>query len=124
MASKSIETISSEELQSTLNSLTNYSESTIKKVTGLLKQAFSYSHNKGYITQNPMSDIIRPKSKKQEKIVQALTVKEQEQLTNYLKLVPLADEPFKVAYLIEMYLGLRIGEAMALTNSDIDLEKI
>lgn len=89
-----------------------------------MKQAFSYSHNKGYITQNPMSDIIRPKSKKQEKIVQALTVKEQEQLTNYLKLVPLADEPFKVAYLIEMYLGLRIGEAMALTNSDIDLEKI
>lgn len=122
MAIKSVETITSEEIQNALNSLKDYSESTINKVTGLLKQGFSYSHNKGYITTNPMIDVIKPKSTKQTKIVRALTLEEQQQFTNYLVNVPLADEPFKVAYLLEMYLGLRVGEALAIRNCDIDLE--
>lgn len=122
MAIKSIETITSEEIQKSLNSLKDYSESTINKVIGLLKQGFSYSHNKGYITKNPMIDVIKPKSTKQTKIVRALTIEEQQQFTNYLVNVPLADEPFKVAYLLEMYLGLRVGEALAIRNCDIDLE--
>ena len=123
MAYKSIEEISSTEIQEYLNTLKNYSESTIKKISGLLKQAFSYSLNKGYINKNPMIDTIRPKSTKQEKIVRALTLEEQQAFTNYLMQIPRSDEPFKVAYLIEMYLGLRIGEVLALKNSDIDLQK-
>ena len=36
---------------------------------------------------------------------------------------PITDIPYKVAYLIEMYLGLRIGEILALQNTDIDLHR-
>ncbi len=121
ISQKNVDDITSEEIQAFLNTLTNYSESTIKKITGLLSQAFSYSLNKGYITKNPMTDIIRPKSKKQEKIVRALTLEEQQKLTNYLMLVPRSNEPFKIAYLLQLYLGLRIGEVLALKTSDIDL---
>lgn len=121
-AQKNIENITSNEIQQALNSLTNYSESTIKKVTGLLNKGFFYALNKGYIVTNPMADILRPKSKKKEKNIRPLTVEEQEQFTNYLKNAPLFHEPLKLAYLIEMYLGLRIGETLALRNCDIDLE--
>ena len=44
-------------------------------------------------------------------------------LTNYLMNIPLENEPYKVAYLMQMYLGLRIGEALALKTSDINLER-
>lgn len=123
MSNKSIEEITSEEIQDYLNTLKDYSDSTIKKITGQLKQAFTYSLNKGYITKNPMTDIVRPKSKKQIKVVRALELEEQQAFTNYLMQIPITDEPFKVAYLIEMYLGLRIGEVLALRNCDIDLQK-
>lgn len=79
--------------------------------------------NKGYITRNPMTDVIRPKSIKGRKIVRALTIEEQQILTNYLINIPIAEEPYKVAYLIEMYLGLRIGEVLALKSTDIDLHR-
>lgn len=69
-----------------------------------------------------MTDTLRPKSKKREKDVRALTIEEQEIFTSYLQNAPLYNEPFKLAYLIEMYLGLRIGETLALSKSDIDLE--
>ena len=37
--------------------------------------------------------------------------------------IPIVNEPYKVTYLIEMYLGLRIGEALALRSTDINLHK-
>lgn len=77
----------------------------------------------GYILQNPMIDVIEPKSEKPPKIVRALELEEQQMLTNYLMNVPIENEPYKIAYLMQMYLGLRIGEALALKTSDINLEK-
>lgn len=123
IAYKNIEEITSEEIQNYLNTLKDYSESTIRKITGLLNQAFTYSFNKGYITKNPMIDVLRPKSKKSTKIIRALTLEEQKAFTDYLMQIPRSNEPFKVAYLLQMYLGLRIGEVLALKISDINLPK-
>lgn len=61
--------------------------------------------------------------KKMPKKVRALGLEEQQMLTNYLMSIPTENEPYKVAYLIQMYLGLRIGEALALTNKEIDLKR-
>ena len=44
-------------------------------------------------------------------------------LTDYLLYVPISDEPFKNVFLLQMFLGLRIGEALALQISDINLYK-
>lgn len=120
---KNINDITSTDLQSYFNTLKNYSDSTIKKIVEQFSQAFTLAMNKGYITRNPMTDVIRPKSIKERKIVRALTIEEQQILTNYLINIPIAEEPYKVAYLIEMYLGLRIGEVLALKSTDIDLHR-
>ena len=86
-------------------------------------QAFTLAMNKGDITKNPMFGVIKPRSVKEKKIVRALTIEEQQILTNYLMSIPIENEPYKVAYLIEMYLGLRIGEVLALRNTDINLHR-
>ena len=120
---KNIEDISSDEIQAYLNSLKSYSQSTISKEKDQFAQAFKYALNKGYILQNPMIEVIEPKSEKPPKIVRALEIEEQQMLTNYLMNIPLENEPYKVAYLMQMYLGLRIGEALTLKTSDINLER-
>lgn len=123
MSKKNINDITSNEIQSYLNSLKNYSNSTIKKVTEQFSQAFREALNKGYIVRNPMLEVIRPKSTQIRKPVRALEIEEQQKLTNYLINTPITDVPFKVAYLIQMYLGLRIGEALALRSTDINLHR-
>ena len=120
---KNIDDISSVELQSYLNSLRHYSQNTIKKFMDQLNHAFKYAQNKGYIIKNPMFDIIKPKSNKQPREVRALEIEEQQKLTDYLLYVPICDEPFKNVFLLQMFLGLRIGEALALQMSDINLCK-
>ena len=120
---KNIDEITSDELQMYLNSLKNYSQSTIKKFIDQLNQAYKFAQNKGYIIQNPMFDIIKPKSNKKPREVRALEVEEQQKLTDYLLYVPIQDEPYKNIFLLQMFLGLRIGEALALQTSDINLHK-
>lgn len=121
IAHKNIDEIDSEELQGYFNTLKHYSNSYIKKIFEQFAQAFKYSMNKGYISRNPMFDVIRPKSDKPDKVVRALEVDEQQQLTDYLLSKTLKECPFKNAFLIQMYMGLRIGEVLALRTSDIDL---
>ena len=120
---KNVDDISTDELQMYLNSLRNYSQNTIKKFIDQLNQAFKYAQNKGYIIQNPMFDIIRPKSNKKKKDVRALEIEEQQKLTDYLVSIPIQDEPNKNVFLLQMFMGLRIGEALALQTSDINLHK-
>ena len=123
ISQKNISDISSNEIQSYLNTLKNYSNSTIKKIKEQFSQVFREAQNKGYIIRNPMFNVIRPKSTQIRKPIRALEIDEQQKLTNYLMNIPISKEPYKVAYLIEMYLGLRIGETLALRNTDINLEK-
>ena len=123
MSKKNINDITSNEIQSYLNSLKDYSNSTIKKVKEQFSQAFREAINKGYIVRNPMLEVIRPKSTQIRKPVRALEIEEQQKLTNYLINAPITDVPFKTVYLIQMYLGLRIGEALALCSTDINLHR-
>lgn len=123
MSKKNINDITSNEIQSYLNSLKDYSNSTIKKVKEQFSQAFREAVNKGYIIRNPMLEVIRPKSTQIRKPVRALEIEEQQKLTNYLINAPITDVPFKAVYLIQMYLGLRIGEALALRCTDINLHR-
>ena len=93
----------------------------IEKTYQQLNQAFNTAINKGYITQNPMKNIIRPKSNKEDKEVRALTVEEQQRFTSWLINKPVEEFKYRNVFLIQMYTGLRVGEALALTTHDIDL---
>ena len=122
IAKKNIEDITSDELQGYFNTLKDYSNSYIKKIFEQYSQAFKYALDKGYITRNPLTDVIKPRSNKKDKIVRALELEEQQELTEYLSSKTLKECPYKNAFLIQMYMGLRIGEVLALQKSDIDLK--
>ena len=122
IGNKNINSITSNEIQLFLNSFKNLSNSTIEKIHQQLNQGFKIAINKGYIVQNPMADVIRPKSDKEDKDVRALTVEEQQEFTNWLINKPINKFKYRNVFLIQMYLGLRIGEALALATYDIDLE--
>lgn len=122
ISEKNIDEIKPEELREYFNSLKNYSNSYIKKIYEQYSQAFQYALNKGYILRNPLIDVPRPKSNKEDKIVRALEIEEQQKLTEFLTNQTLSKCPYRNAFLIQMYMGLRIGETLALRNSDIDLK--
>lgn len=120
---KSIEDVTSRDIQNYVNTLSQYSDSTISKIFSQFVLTFKLAMDKGYITRNPMVDVIKPRSEKKTKEVRALEVEEQKVLTDYLMEVPIFEQPYKNVYLMQMYMGLRIGEACALRSTDINLQK-
>lgn len=117
---KKIDELSSEEIQGYFNTLKHYSNSYIKKFFEQYNQAFKYATDKGYIYINPMCQVIKPKSNKEDKIVRALTIEEQQKFIELLLSIP---ELYRNAFFIQMFMGLRIGETLALTNNDINLKE-
>lgn len=118
---KKIDEIKSEEIQAFLNSLTYLSNSSIKKLKEQFGQAFKYAISRGYINVNPMSIVLTPKSIKKDKKVRALTFDEQEQFVEWLTKQNIEDFQYRNVFLIQMFMGLRIGEVLALRRGDIDL---
>lgn len=124
LANKKIDDISSEELQEYFNSLTShYSNSSIQKIFFQVKNAFEYCMNKGFIHENPMLEVLKPKSKKDDKVFHALQVDEQKILTEHIVSLTPEEMPYKNCILLELYMGLRVGEALALQIGDINLQR-
>lgn len=110
-------------MQSFFCSVTNYSNSVIKKIHGQIKYAFDYAVAKDIISKNPLNDKTRlsiPKSAKATKKIRALTVDEQKHLLSVFKDNPNINH--KTQMLISLYSGMRMGEINALTHNDIDMQ--
>ena len=122
IGSKNIDKITSDEIQQYINSQTYLSNSSINKIYQQFNQTFKIAINKGYLLKNPMINVIKPKSVKQDKEVRSLTFEEQQAFTDYLLNKDLKDCKYRNVFLIQMYMGLRCGEALALTTHDIDLK--
>ncbi len=88
-----------------------------------MKNAFECSLNKGFIHENPMLEVLKPKSKKEDKVFQTLQVDEQKILTEYIASLTPEEMPYKNCILLELYMGLRVGEALALQIGDINLQR-
>lgn len=119
---KDIDKITPEELQSNINYYKYLSSSSISKIFQLYKRTFESAFNKGYLMRNPMMSIIKPRSSKPTKKVRALTYYEQEKFTNWLLEKDINNCKYKNVFLIQMYMGLRVGEVLALSTEDIDLK--
>jgi len=122
IGNKKIQDITKNDIQDFLNSIKDLSDSYIKKIYEQFVQAYERAEIKKYISYNPMKEVIKPKSNKQTKIVEALDINTQKLFTNYLSNVEINTEPYKNIFLIQMYMGLRIGEVLALASEHIDLE--
>lgn len=96
----------------------NYSQSTIDKIYNQLRQTFKEAVRRKIIKDNPMDELKKPKSKKAERKVRALSTEEQAKLVDIL----LTDENIKYVpqMLISMFTGMRMGEVNALTINDIN----
>ena len=68
-------------------------------------------------------DVVKPKSMKKDKVVRAMEIEEQQKFTEYLESKTIKEEPYKNVFLIQMFMGLRVGEVLALRYGDIDLRK-
>lgn len=118
-----IQDIKKDDIQEFLNSLKDLSDSYIKKIYEQFVQAYRRAEIKKYVTYNPMYEVIKPKSNKETKVVEALEINVQKKFTQYLNKVSIEEQPYKNIFLIQMYMGLRIGEVLALSKENIDIKK-
>lgn len=123
IGSMSIQDLTSYDIQEFLNQNKNFSSSYIRKMFELINGACKSAVKKKIILSNPAEDVIKPKSTKMDKEVRALTIEEQIKFAKYLNSVTIKEENYKFCYMLEMYMGLRVGEALALRSDDIDLKK-
>ena len=92
------------------------SSSTINTVITVFKESFNYALDYEILTYNPALKLKRVSDKKDEK-VKAFTKEEQIKLERYLS----SDNRIEnFVYILSLYTGIRLGEAMALTFKDID----
>ena len=122
IGNKNVDEITSDELQAYINSQKHLSNSSISKIYQQFNQIFRIAINKGYLMSNPMINVIRPRSLKENKVVRALTVDEQQDFTEWLLNKKISECKYKNVFLIQMYMGLRVGETLALSTHDIDLK--
>lgn len=119
-----IDKITTRDLQDYFNSLINrYTDSTIKKVWECVKQGFEVAISEKYILENPFTKVLKPKSRKETKVLEALSTENEHKLSSYLLKSNLSQEKYKNVILIQLYSGMRIGEVLALTIDDIDFDK-
>lgn len=122
IANMQIQNIAINDINNSLSNITHYSNSVISKLCGLLSATFNNAVLLKIINSNPFlikGAIIRPKSKKQDKIVEALSVDEQKAFLNILNT---KDYKYKDVFIVAIYTGMRIGEILALTKTDINIK--
>ena len=106
--------VNSTDISRDLLKLTDYSNSTISKVKRLISKAFNLAILQNLVKINPFKIdnlIIKIKSNKVNKKVEALTLEEQNLLLNELSHT---DDRYKNVFYIALYTGMRIGEILAL----------
>ncbi len=114
-----IRKITSYNVRAVLPNLTNYSNNSIDKIYRLIKKTFRIAVSDRLITYNPMDNesVYKPKSNKIDKSVEALTIEEHKKLMNVLNNM---EHKYKSIILLQLYTGMRIGEVLALSTTDIN----
>ena len=118
---KTVDKVAADDITDFFIAISDYSNSVISKIYGLLNFAFKQAVFKGYINYNPLDNkqqFSRPVSKKANKKVTAFTVSEQRELIAAL----ISDKQvlYKEQMLISLFTGARMGEVNALTLRDVN----
>lgn len=104
-------------MQEFINSKKDYSNSYINKIYEMLGNILKEAIKKDIIVKNPLTNVIKPKSSRKNKEVEALTTDEQKAFVDKLE-----DEQYKNIFLVALHTGMRIGEILALQPEDIDFD--
>lgn len=117
-----IQTITINDINTTLTSLNTYANSTISKVYGMINTVLNKAILLNIIVNNPFTikgAIIKPKSIKQDKKIDALTLEEQKA---FIKEYKKSNDEYKDILYILLFTGMRVGEVLSLKRDDIDLK--
>lgn len=100
----------------------NYSQNVIDKLYMFLGKGFKIAFSERIISLNPMDNesIKKPKSKVETQKVEALTIEDQK---NLIKILRGSHHKYKNIILLALYTGMRIGEVLAITRNNINLEE-
>lgn len=116
IAKKPIQKITNQDIKRFFFSITHYSNSTIDKIYRFVNSTFRKAVSQRYIYSNPLDDrheIIKPKSDKPDKKVEALTVDEHRKLLDVLNNQEV-NSKYRNIILLILSCGLRVGEALSL----------
>lgn len=113
-----IQKVTTAELQSFMNLKKDYANSYIDKIYQMLGSIFKEAINRDIIIKNPLNNVIKPKSSKKDKEIEALSIEEQKAFVKSLE-----NEQYKNIFLLALHSGMRIGEILALQPTDIDFDK-
>ena len=116
LRNKPINKISSLEMQEFLNRIEF--ERKREQVYVCLKDAFTKAQKNRLIKENPF-DVVEVAKAKKKRMSKALTMSEEKKFVDACRI-----NKFGNLFLLCLYQGLRIGEALALTESDVDTEKM
>ena len=117
-----IQKVSAININECLLDIVNYSNSYISKICMLLKNVFDKAMLLQIVTVNPFSikgNIIKPRSNKKDKKVEAFTIEEQK---SFLQQLSRKDYLYKNIFYILIETGMRVGEVLALKREDIDFK--
>ena len=120
IANMKIQKITPISINESLILIIDYSNSIISKVSQMIRCAFDKALILNIVTSNPYSIkglITVPKSNKNTKKIEALTVEEQQAFVKELKS---NEDEYTDIFYIALFTGMRIGEILALKKDDID----
>lgn len=113
-----IQKLTEAQINDFLSTLTNYSNSVIRKVCMTMNSSLKKAIQIDVITKNPMEDVQRPVSKKKNKKVRALSI--EEQIAVIAALNEDRKEPHRTMLLCELLTGMRMGEVCAAPDTAIE----
>jgi integrase len=117
-----VQKITNKDIKKFFACITDYSNSTINKMYRLLNVGFKKAVSQNLIYTNPLDnkeEIIKPKSTKSDKDVEALTIEQQKRLLEVLNTSEV-NHPYKNVIKLMLFTGMRVGEVLALTKESID----
>lgn len=117
-----IQKVTNSQLSNELLKIKDYSNSIISKIYGMLSTAYNQAVINNIVKTNPFlikGAILRVKSNKDDKKVDALTINEQKAFISELEN---SNDEYKDIFYIAMYTGARIGEILGLFASNINLK--
>ena len=115
----SIQEITEDIVDSFLVDQLHYSQSILNKEYQMLKATFRVAIKRGIITENPMEDIKKPRSRQPKEEVRALSIEEERKLIAALKEKPTL---YREQLLLSMFTGMRMGEINALDVRDVNVK--
>lgn len=113
-----IQKVETYQLQDFINNQKNYANSYIDKIYKMLDNIFDEAVKMDIIFKSPMINVLKPKSIKNDKKIDALSIDEQKAFVSAVH-----DDTYKNIFLIALHTGMRIGEILALTPENIDFDK-